>query len=723
MKSKKILIICPFPRDVAAGQRLKYEQYLNHWETLGYEITIEPFMNHNLWNIVYKKGYLLKKIFYSILGYFKRIKLIYTIKEYDLVYVFLWVTPMGTTFFEKMVRKKSRRLIYDIEDNILEKQDNPINRIFSFLKSNKKTIYLIQNADHVIASSSFLAKFYCKKINVFSQSTFISSSVNINYHTQKNFNKSHKKITLGWTGTFSSRIYLESIEHILKKLTKKHDFKLLIISNFDYYLEGVDVEVIKWNKQSEINDLHKIDIGIYPLLDNNWVLGKSGLKAIQYMSIGIPTVATNVGTSSDIITHMENGILVDTENDWLKHLSLLIMNPELRKKIGSKARQTVIKYYSTEVLKYKYLEVLNKVSRLKVGIIFSSGELGGAEKSLTKMSLVKNSIDYTIITFGEKGPFFEWLESIKLQVISLGNSVNLFSIIQSIKIIKTFNLDIVYVSGLKISLLLRLIIFFFTKTKFIHAMRHSPYSDSYYDKLFRSIEIIGKYFVDFYISNSLSAKKTLIKKSGLKDKNISVIYNGLDFFPKLEDIKPIHKRNNIIITVANINYRKGHLQFLSVIKKIIKIIPDVKFIFIGRDDLKGIVQKKINEFKISNNIEIVGFKTDVTLYYKMAKLFVLPSIWGEGCPTSIMESLSWGVPVISYEVGGCSEIVDNNVDGMIIPQNNSELLYKSIIDLLRNDEKLIQMSKEGFKNSKKYILQKCSLQHEEIFNYINKRNK
>ena len=61
------------------------------------------------------------------------------------------------------------------------------------------------------------------------------------------------------------------------------------------------------------------------ILDNNWVLGKSGLKAIQYMAIGIPTVATNVGTSSDIITHIENGILVDTENDWLEHLSFLIM--------------------------------------------------------------------------------------------------------------------------------------------------------------------------------------------------------------------------------------------------------------------------------------------------------------------------------------------------------------------------------------------------------------
>ena len=66
---------------------------------------------------------------------------------------------------------------------------------------------------------------------------------------------------------------------LLKKLAKDVDFKLIIIGNFDYKIDGVDYEVIQWNSDNEIEDLNKIDIGIYPLIDSKWVLGKSGLKA------------------------------------------------------------------------------------------------------------------------------------------------------------------------------------------------------------------------------------------------------------------------------------------------------------------------------------------------------------------------------------------------------------------------------------------------------------
>ena len=62
MSCKKILIICPFPQGVAAGQRLKYEQYFNHWRDNGYEIIVSPFMNKFMWKVVYLKGQYLFKI-------------------------------------------------------------------------------------------------------------------------------------------------------------------------------------------------------------------------------------------------------------------------------------------------------------------------------------------------------------------------------------------------------------------------------------------------------------------------------------------------------------------------------------------------------------------------------------------------------------------------------------------------------------------------------------
>ena len=83
-----------------------------------------------------------------------------------------------------------------------------------------------------------------------------------------------------------------------------------MIGNFDYDLPGVDLEVVRWTAEREVEDLQAIDIGVYPLPIDDWVSGKSGLKAIQYMAFGMPTVATNVGTTPRIIRHGENGMLV-----------------------------------------------------------------------------------------------------------------------------------------------------------------------------------------------------------------------------------------------------------------------------------------------------------------------------------------------------------------------------------------------------------------------------
>jgi glycosyltransferase involved in cell wall biosynthesis len=171
-----------------------------------------------------------------------------------------------------------------------------------------------------------------------------------------------RKVTIGWTGTFSSRIYLDQLRNVFIKLKDRCDFKLRIIGNFDYELSGIDIEVLQWKKESEIEDLQGIDIGIYPLVIDEWVLGKSGLKAIQYMSFGLPTVATNVGTTPEIIQHMQNGWLVKTDEEWVHALETLVNDPYLRYKLGTAARTTVVNNFSTQSIKSKYLDILNKLT-------------------------------------------------------------------------------------------------------------------------------------------------------------------------------------------------------------------------------------------------------------------------------------------------------------------------------------------------------------------------
>jgi len=150
---------------------------------------------------------------------------------------------------------------------------------------------------------------------------------------------------------------------VLITLKDRCNFKLIVIGNFEYEFPEMDIEVIKWSSKDEVKDMQKIDIGIYPLSNDPWVYGKSGLKAIQYMAFGLPVVATNIGTTPKIIENMRNGLLVNNDKEWIEALEELVKNPKLRKSLGQAARKTVVNKYSTDVVKMEYFSIISELCR------------------------------------------------------------------------------------------------------------------------------------------------------------------------------------------------------------------------------------------------------------------------------------------------------------------------------------------------------------------------
>ena len=116
---RKILILCPFPKNVAAVQRLKYEQYLANWEDNNFHITVSPFMDMKMWNVLYKKGFFIRKVIGTLRAYFNRIIILTKISNFDIVYIVLWVTPIGSSFFELITRMLSKKIIFDIDDFLI----------------------------------------------------------------------------------------------------------------------------------------------------------------------------------------------------------------------------------------------------------------------------------------------------------------------------------------------------------------------------------------------------------------------------------------------------------------------------------------------------------------------------------------------------------------------------------------------------------------------------
>lgn len=363
MSARKMLVLCPYPIGVAAGQRLKFEQYYDDWREAGWDITVSPYMSPKLWSVAHQQGHLWTKALETLRGLFMRIGDLARIGRYDLVYCFMYVTPVGTSFFERLARAFATRLIYDIEDNVLIGQalkgefPNPVLRL---LKGSGKAKYLVRRADHVITSSPFLND-KCLETNEKGACTYVSSSVDTDRFLPVNRYSNEVTPTIGWTGTFSSSVYLDLLGAVFQELARRRKFRLRVIGNFDYSLDGVDLEVVRWTAEREVEDLQAIDIGVYPLPLEEWVTGKSGLKAIQYMAFGIPCVATEVGTTPMLIRDGENGLLVRTEDEWLNALERLLDDADLRRRLGQQARKDAVDKYSTRAVARDYRRVLASV--------------------------------------------------------------------------------------------------------------------------------------------------------------------------------------------------------------------------------------------------------------------------------------------------------------------------------------------------------------------------
>ena len=365
-KRKKMLVICPFPEGVAAGQRLKYEQYFEDWRAAGYDITTSCYMDTAMWTVVYQKGHFLAKAAGVIRGHLRRMRDLFRISRYDAVYVFMWVTPVGTSVFERLTRALAKRLVYDVEDNILveqklEKDDNP-NPLARLVKGPGKARYLIRTADHVITSSPFLNDF-CLAINEKKACTYISSSIDTDRFEPATPYSNDNKVVIGWTGTFSSKMYLDMLREVFKRLAERVDYRLRVIGNFEYDLPGVDLDVVQWSAAKEVEDLQAFDIGVYPLPIDDWVLGKSGLKAIQYMAFALPCVATEVGTTPMLIRDGENGLLVKTDDEWVDALEKLVRDPDLRRRLGTAARQDAVAKYSLHAIAVQYRTILESLEK------------------------------------------------------------------------------------------------------------------------------------------------------------------------------------------------------------------------------------------------------------------------------------------------------------------------------------------------------------------------
>jgi glycosyltransferase involved in cell wall biosynthesis/SAM-dependent methyltransferase/uncharacterized protein YbaR (Trm112 family) len=356
-RGMRVLALVPNLFDTSPGQRYRLEQWSSILEERGVEISYEPFEDEALHSLLYKPGLLKQKLDLVTRGFFRRLATVKKARDFDIVYVFREAALLGPAFFERLIYQSGVPMVFDFDDAIFVSYRSPSNGYLSYLKFASKTKSICRMASHVMVGNPYLAE-YARQVN--NQVTVIPTTIDTSKY-QPLPRREPDVPVIGWTGSYSTVQHLDTLRGALQKLAKLHRFRLRVIGTPSYKIDGVDVEAMSWRSETELQDLSHIDIGVMPLPNDAWSKGKCGLKALQFMALGIPTICSPVGVNTEIIQDDENGLLADTEDEWVEKMSQLLQSGERRERLGHAGRLTVEQKYSATTQAPRVYEIFKSV--------------------------------------------------------------------------------------------------------------------------------------------------------------------------------------------------------------------------------------------------------------------------------------------------------------------------------------------------------------------------
>jgi len=326
-----------------ASARIRALQYIPFFEAKGYNVTHIPRVPQRPSNLIskytvfpiLKRWYSLKIFFAIVLG------------SWDLVFI---QRIFISEYLLKRLKKSSIPIIYDFDDAIYIHPKRPENR--------EKTANMIRYASKVIVSTEYLNEFClcCGQIPMVIPSPVETDRIRPSEKNQDQI------VTIGWIGSPWTSGFLELIEKPLQSLAEKYTFRFLTVgARSDYKILGIDHIAKPWVFEDENDNIGQMDIGLMPLPDTDWTRMKGGYKLLQYMSAGIPCVASPVGINQSIVKVGQNGFLASTAEEWYLTLEKLINDQGLRIRLGSNGRRDAIELYSREVCSEKLYSIIKSL--------------------------------------------------------------------------------------------------------------------------------------------------------------------------------------------------------------------------------------------------------------------------------------------------------------------------------------------------------------------------
>ncbi len=362
----KVLALASYPVE-AAATRYRLEQFTRPLAERGIELDVRPFLDSTLFSSLYRRGQLPRTALGLARSALHRFFDVFAARRADVLLVQREAMMFGPPLIEWLSTRAGHcPMVLDLDDATYVSYTSPTyGHLGSRLKWFGKTDDLIRWAKVVTCGNRSIAEYVSGKG---ARAVIIPTVVDTERFRPAAGRAENVPLVLGWIGTHSTFPFLEMIFPALQELARTQPLRLKVIGagQQEIKIPGIEVESLDWSLEREIEDFQSFDIGLYPIdLERygiEWAAGKSGFKAIQYMTVGIPYVVTPVAACAEIGVPGATHLCAATQAEWRDSLAKLISNKELRQQMGEAGRRHALEYYTVAAQADKLAQALREAA-------------------------------------------------------------------------------------------------------------------------------------------------------------------------------------------------------------------------------------------------------------------------------------------------------------------------------------------------------------------------
>lgn len=362
--------------------------------------------------------------------------------------------------------------------------------------------------------------------------------------------------------------------------------------------------------------------------------------------------------------------------------------------------------------------------KLKLLLMIDEAGIGGGQQHILWLAdlLDRRRFDVAVACEGN-GYLVDKLRdrNIPVHPLAMTNRMSLRSIIECRKLFRLFCPDIVHTHGGTAGFLGRISSLFGASKRVVHTyhgIHYLHYKNPVQRIAFKLVDRALLRLTDWVICVAQHDLELGVKAGVVDPEKASVIWNGIDVAAYAIPPRPKKGSAPIVGTIGRLHYQKGQIYLLEAARMILEKEPDAKFEIVGDGELRPLLERKADELGISGSVRFLGMRTDIPDVLSRMSIFVLSSLW-EGLPLVLLEAMAARKPIVSTNVDGVTEILEDQQNAILVPPGEPGPIADAVLALLHDAGKSQRLANHAFETvSSKFDVRTMVMKTEQVYEEI-----